>query len=302
MKLTTGLNPYGLTYYLGLQGSGTPRHNPDGVGLEGFIKLTEELGGKAIELWEGWLKDKSDAELAALKQRLDGLGWKRIVSSGLQHGDMDMLIHAATALDARYIRVALTPILCGDRAAAGQKWHDLVASVHEKLEAAVPKLTAAGVVLLIENHQDFTSRELVNFCDEYGPNVRIVFDMANTFPVGESPLDFTRVIAPYVRHCHVKDYRAVTASAWSVALRATVACRTSRCSTSSPSTMTRCSPVSRSVRSRTGTSSSIRPSGGTATPPSRPKTSPHACSPCRRTGSKWARNGAPRGSAMPTTN
>ena len=33
--------------------------------------------------------------------------------------------------------------------------------------------------------------------------------MANTFPVAESPLDFTRVIAPYVRHCHVKDYRAV---------------------------------------------------------------------------------------------
>lgn len=206
MKLTTGLNPYGLTYYLGLQGSGTPRHNPNGVGLEGFIKLTEELGGKAIELWEGWLKPMSDADLAALKARLDGLGWKRVLSSGLQHGDIDLLIRAAKALDAKYIRVALTPILCGDRAAAGPRWHELVASVNQKLEAAVPKLEAAGVVLLIENHQDFTSRELVNFCDEYGPNVRIVFDMANTFPVGEAPLDFTRVIAPYVRHCHVKDY------------------------------------------------------------------------------------------------
>ncbi|TIP77668.1 MAG: sugar phosphate isomerase/epimerase, partial [Mesorhizobium sp.] len=32
-----GLNPYGLTYTLGLQGRGTPRHNPDGTGLEGFI-------------------------------------------------------------------------------------------------------------------------------------------------------------------------------------------------------------------------------------------------------------------------
>ena len=41
MKLTTGLNPYGLTYYLGLQGMGTPRHNPNGTGLEGFIALTE---------------------------------------------------------------------------------------------------------------------------------------------------------------------------------------------------------------------------------------------------------------------
>ncbi len=209
MKLTTGLNPYGLTYYLGLQGVGTPRHNPNGAGLEGFIKLTEELGGKAIELWEGWFKAMSDAELAALRTRLDTLGWKRVLSSGLQQGDMDLLIRCAKALDAKYIRVALTPILCGDRAAAGQKWHELVHSVHEKLEAVVPKLEAADVTLLIENHQDFTSRELVGLCDEYGEHVRIVFDMANTFPVAESPLDFTRVIAPYVRHCHVKDYRVV---------------------------------------------------------------------------------------------
>ena len=116
MILTTGLNPYGLTYYLGLQGMGTPRHNPDGKGLEGFIALTVELGGKAIELWEGWFKDMSDAELATLKQRLDALGWKRVLSSGLQQADMDLLLRCAKALDATYVRLALTPILCGDRA------------------------------------------------------------------------------------------------------------------------------------------------------------------------------------------
>lgn len=207
MKLTTGLNPYGLTYYLGIQAMGTPRANPTGgVGLEGFIALTEELGGKAIELWEGWLKPMSDIELGALKARLDGLGWKRVLSSGLQHGDVDFLLRTAGALDAKYVRFALTPILCGDRAAAGPKWYELIASVREKLERYAPMAEAAGVTMLIENHQDFTSRELVGFCDEFGPAVRIVFDMANTFPVGESPLDFTRVIAPYVRHCHVKDY------------------------------------------------------------------------------------------------
>ena len=209
MKLTTGLNPYGLTYHLGLRGMGTPRANPNGAGLEGFIKLTEELGGKAIELWEGWLKPMSDAELAAFKTRLDGLGWERVLSSGLHHGDVEFLLRAAPILGAKYIRLALTPILCGDRAAAGQKWYDLVNSTREKLERYAPMAEAAGVTLLIENHQDFTSRELVGFCDEFGPNVRIVFDMANTFPVAEAPLDFTRVIAPYVRHCHIKDYRVV---------------------------------------------------------------------------------------------
>ena len=207
MKITTGLNPYGLTYYLGLQGAGTPRANPNGAGLEGFIALTEELGGKAIELWEGWFKSMSEAELAALRQRLDDKVWKRVLSSGLMHCDIELLLKAAKALDATYIRLALTPILCGDRAAAGDRWYELVAEVHKRLEQYAPMAAAAGKVLLIENHQDFTSHELVGLCDEYGPSVRIVFDMANTFPVAESPLDFTRVIAPYVRHCHVKDYR-----------------------------------------------------------------------------------------------
>ncbi|HWA20374.1 MAG TPA: TIM barrel protein [Devosia sp.] len=207
MKLTTGLNPYGLAYTFGMQGKDTPRRNPKPKGLDDFIALTAELGGKAIELWDGWLKLMEDVDLAALRHRLDVLGWKRVLSSGLQHGDLDLLLRCARALDAQFIRLALTPILCGDRAAAGPRWEELVRSVHEKLATYAPRATEAGIVLLIENHQDFTSRELVALCEQYGPSVRIVFDMANTFPVAESPLDFTRIVAPYVRYCHMKDYR-----------------------------------------------------------------------------------------------
>lgn len=206
MDLRTGLNPYGLTYYLGLQGRGTPRANPDGKGLEGFIALCTELGGRTIELWDGWLSGLDDAGLAALKQRLASLDIVPVISSGLQHGDVDACIRCAHALGADRMRFALTPILCGDRAAAGKRWHELVAGVCEKLEIAAAKAEAAKVTLLVENHQDFTSRELVGFCEEFGPSVRIVYDTANSFPVAEAPLDFTRVIAPYVRYVHAKDY------------------------------------------------------------------------------------------------
>lgn len=206
MKLRTGLNPYGLTYYLGLQGRGTPRANPNPAGLEGFIAITAELGGRAIELWDGWLDELGEAGLAALKQRLDGLDIMPVISSGLQNGDVDACIRHAHALGADRMRFALTPILCGDRAAAGPRWHELVASVRQKLEPAAAKAAAGGVTLLIENHQDFTSRELVGLCEEFGPSIRIVYDTANSFPVAEAPLDFTRVIAPYVRYVHAKDY------------------------------------------------------------------------------------------------
>ncbi|TIU03340.1 MAG: sugar phosphate isomerase/epimerase, partial [Mesorhizobium sp.] len=49
--LRLGLNPFGLTYHLGLQGRGTPRHNPDGAGLEGFIALAQELGARTLEIY-----------------------------------------------------------------------------------------------------------------------------------------------------------------------------------------------------------------------------------------------------------
>lgn len=204
MKLRTGLNPYGLTYTLGLQGRGTPRANPRASGIEGFLSLAAELDARAVELWDGWL---AAADLGALRARLEARDMLPIVSSGLHNGDMDACIRYAKALGADRIRVALTPILCGDRAAAGRDWYALVAATRERLATASEKMADAGLTLLIENHQDFTSRELAGFCDEFGPSVRIVYDTANSFPVAESPLDFTRVIAPYVRYVHAKDYR-----------------------------------------------------------------------------------------------
>lgn len=206
MEIRTGLNPYGLTYYLGLQGMGTPRANPHGKGLEGFIALAEELGGRTLEIWEGWLARLGEADLAALRDRLQRLGMTPVVSSGLQNGDIEVCIRAARALGAGLIRFALTPVLCGDRAATGQRWYELLAAVRRKLGAYAQKADAHGLTILIENHQDFTSHELVGFCDEFAPNVRIVFDTGNTFPVAEAPLDFARVIAPFVGHVHLKDY------------------------------------------------------------------------------------------------
>lgn len=205
--LRVGLNPYGLTYHLGLQGRGTSRANPNGRGLEGFIELAQELGARTLEIAEHWLTPFTSAEFADLRRRLDDLDMMPVISSGLQHGNFTTCVRAANGLGAKLIRMALTPILCGDRAAAGSRWNELVAEVRARLGEYAPMAARDGLTIVIENHQDFTSWELVAFCDEFGPAVRIVFDTGNSFPVAEAPLDFTRVIAPYVRLLHLKDYR-----------------------------------------------------------------------------------------------
>lgn len=206
MKILTGLNPYGLSYHLGLHARGTPRANPKPAGLRGFIALATEFGAKSIELWDGALLPMNATELAALRDELKQLGMVPIVSSGLQHGDIPRLIEIAGALDAPLIRAAATSVLCGDRAISNPPWLERVAGVREKLARYAPLAAAAGKIVGIENHQDFTSRELVGLCEEFGPSVRIVYDTGNSFPVAEAPLDFTRVVAPYVRHIHLKDY------------------------------------------------------------------------------------------------
>lgn len=206
MLLQTGLNPYGLTYHLGLQGHGTPRANPDGRGLEGFIELATELGAKTIEIFEPWIAALDDDAVAALKARLAALGMTPVVSSGLNHGPLDGAFRSAARLDAKLIRVCLTPVLCGDRNAAGERWHELVRGVHKALADYAPRAVAEGRTLVIENHQDFTSDELVGLCEETEGGVGICYDTGNTLPVGEAPLDFTRRIAPWVRHVHLKDY------------------------------------------------------------------------------------------------
>ena len=67
-----------------LQGHGTPRANPNGRGLEGFIEIAQELGAKTLEIFEPWLAPLGDAELSGLRDRLRGLGMTPVVSSGLQ--------------------------------------------------------------------------------------------------------------------------------------------------------------------------------------------------------------------------
>lgn len=201
----TGLNPYGLTYHLGLQGRGTDRENPDGKGLEGFIALGQELGVRVLEIFDPWIEGFSDDEMHKLKDRLDALGIVPIVSGGLVTEATDSLYRSARILGAETIRFALTRVLCGARAAE-KDWDAMRREVEAAIRKQGQRAADEGIWIGIENHQDFTSAELVEFCGT-APAVGITYDTGNSFPVAEAPLDFTRTVAPHVRHVHLKDYR-----------------------------------------------------------------------------------------------
>jgi hypothetical protein len=99
-------------------------------------------------------------------------------------------------------------VLEGGRAALGARWGAMVEHARRTLEREAPRVADAGLVLAIEDHQDFGSEELVAIAESLGDHVGIVFDTGNAFAVGEDPVAFARRAAARIRHVHLKDYVA----------------------------------------------------------------------------------------------
>jgi 3-oxoisoapionate decarboxylase len=204
-----GLNPYGLTYTLGLQGAGTSRANPTPLGLQGFIAVVREAGVRVIELDWRWLAPMGTGELARLREQVEGL--TPICSFWLAQQPGETLedgVRCATAIGAPVLRLHLTPVVEGARAAWGPRWAHMVAHGRATLKREAPRAADAGLVLAVENHQDLGSEELVAIVEEAGDNVGIVLDTGNPFAVGEDPVAFARRARHRIRHVHLKDYAA----------------------------------------------------------------------------------------------
>ncbi len=202
-----GLNPYGLAHTVGLQGLGTPRANPDGIGLHGFIRVAREIDAKCIELDGRWLAPLDDDELARLGDQLAPV--PRVCSYWLQHEPGETLeeaIRATRAIGGSIIRMHLTPVLEGARARLGPRWNDMLRHARTTLNREARRAADAGLIVAIENHQDLGSDELLAFAGEAGDNVGLALDTGNPFAVGEDPVAFAIRIAPRVRHVHLKDY------------------------------------------------------------------------------------------------
>jgi sugar phosphate isomerase/epimerase len=206
-----GLNPYGLAYTLGLQGAGSARVNPSPLGLPGYLDLAREIGARCLELHGAWLRPMARDDLARLGDDLRRLGMGPIVSVGLTHeaGEtLEQAIRSAQAVGARVLRLGLTPVLEGARAAMGARWDDMRAHAVRTLVTEAHRAADEGVTLAIENHQDFGSDELVEMAERAGENVGVVMDTGNPYAVGEDPAAFAHRAAPRIRHLHLKDYRA----------------------------------------------------------------------------------------------
>jgi sugar phosphate isomerase/epimerase len=77
----------------------------------------------------------------------------------------------------------------------------------DDLRAVAPVAADAGVLVVLENHEDFTGPVLARILGEVDhPSVRALYDYGNSQMVGEDPFDALAAMAPFIARVHGKDH------------------------------------------------------------------------------------------------
>jgi len=83
----------------------------------------------------------------------------------------------------------------------------VAAATAADLKNAAARVADEGIVLLLENHEDFTGAEVARILDRVDhPAVQALYDFGNAMNVVEDPIDAARAMAPHIRSVHLKDH------------------------------------------------------------------------------------------------
>ena len=162
------------------------------LGLKGIsLSLNDaryrHLGGR-----ETWRMDR-------LRAHLQGLGFSlEVDTSGTGPAHMAEVLQAAHRMGATSLRTYTRHF--GTPA-------EMIAQTTADLAAVAPRAADLGIVIVLENHEDFTGPELARIVETVDhPNLRILFDYGNSQMVLEDPEAALDAVLPHVHSVHFKDH------------------------------------------------------------------------------------------------
>ena len=141
----------------------------------------------------------TDEHFAAVRAAAAALDMKlELDTSDTREENMTRMLHVAAACGADTLRTYTkydAPLT------------DVVDWTIRDLRAIEQLAEQLGVLVLLENHEDFTGPVLAHILGEVGhPWVQALYDYGNSQMVGEDPLDALEAMAPFVRRVHAKDH------------------------------------------------------------------------------------------------
>ena len=179
------------------------RHVP-GFDAIAYIDLMESLGFTGINLSlndENYrhLGGREPARMDRVRERLAKSGMSlEIDTSSTEPAHLRTLLDVAQRMGAGslrlYTRHSGTPA-------------EMMEKTIADLRAVMPDADKAGVVLVIENHEDFTGPELAAIVEAVGhEKLKILYDYGNSQMVLEDPEAALDAVLPHVHSVHVKDH------------------------------------------------------------------------------------------------
>jgi 3-oxoisoapionate decarboxylase len=142
----------------------------------------------------------STGHLAAVRRHLDGMRCE-IDTSGTDPGHMARMLEVASMVGADTLRTYTHHT--GEPA-------EIIDRTIVDLRAVAPIAQAAGMLVVLENHEDFTGPAIARILSAVDhPSIRALYDYGNSQMVGEDPLDALEAMAPYTARVHAKDHEIV---------------------------------------------------------------------------------------------
>jgi len=184
--------------------------------VEECLAEAAEAGAEYVQVSLHHVRELSTSELPPLARRAGDLGLGLLVSGdplgGAHRGEapadatrrVEEWLERAAALSSPILRVA-SGFYRADLAARPGAIESERQWTIEALGGALPAARAAGIVLAIENHSDFTVAEYRSILEATG-EVRVFLDLINPVSALEDPEPLIRALAPVAVAGHVKDY------------------------------------------------------------------------------------------------
>ena len=181
-------------------------HSPTGL-----IRLAREKNLASVEFASGSIKDYNNEEFIALQRELKDIDLFLDTGGTDYAKDITPLreaIETSHRAGAKVVRTTISNLLEGDRRSLGLTGiKSYLNALVEPFKSVMSLAEDYEIDVGIENHQDFCSWELVDFCNRVGsPRIGVTMDVANALAVGETPISFAQRVLPILKHVHLKDY------------------------------------------------------------------------------------------------
>lgn len=186
-----------------------PRRN---LTLHDLIARAAELGLAGVHVANARLLASTDpVYLNDIRQRAADQGlYLELGSAGTDASQLHEAIEIAVALGARYVRT----FVGADRQSGWAAWRQQLDRAVDGLRQVAPIARDRGVALVVENHGDLTSPEIVSLLDKVDADdaVGVCLDTGKSILVVEDPLVAAQNLAPYVFTACLTDYCLVPTS------------------------------------------------------------------------------------------